>query len=86
VLRAAIDHFEGKFNEAVIVSSDGDYVGLVRFLNERFVFNVLLSPANKCSYLLWKSGVRIVYLDSQRNKLEVDSPQIGKAPDKDETL
>jgi hypothetical protein len=86
VLRAAIDHFEGKFNEAVIVSSDGDYVGLVRFLNEKSAFNVLLSPANKCSYLLWKSGVRIVYLDSQRNKLEVDSPQIEKAPDKDETL
>jgi hypothetical protein len=66
-------------------------------LNERFVFNVLLSPANKCSYLLWKSGVRIVYLDSQRNKLEIstdravpieeaETPQIEKAPDKDETL
>jgi len=97
VLNAAIDHFEKRFDEAVIVSSDGDYAGLVRFLDTKSAFSVLLSPANKCSYLLWKSGVRIVYLDSQRSKLEIpadiavpnqeiDVSQIEKAPDKDETL
>ena len=30
-----VDYFEKKFNQAVVVSSDGDYAGLVKFLEEK---------------------------------------------------
>jgi hypothetical protein len=44
VLRAVVDYYERNFNRAIIVSSDGDYAGLVKFLDERAAFNALLSP------------------------------------------
>ena len=97
VLRAAIDHFEKRFDRAIIVSSDGDYAGLIKFLDMKGAFDTLLSPRDNCSYLLWKLGIKIVRLSTQRNKLETrddmiptnegrHESQIEKAPDKDETL
>jgi hypothetical protein len=79
VLYSIIFYFEQKFSKAVIVSSDGDYAGLINFLNKKGAFEILLSPSDKCSYLLWKSGVKITHLNNKRSQIE-------KAPDKDETL
>ena len=70
VLKAAIDFYEKKFNQAVLVSSDGDYAGLVGFLNEKQVFRALLSPGNHCSFLLRKLNISIVYLGTKRGILE----------------
>lgn len=94
VLHAVVYYFEQRFNKTIIVSSDGDYAGLIKFLHEKNAFEVLLSPSDKCSYLLWRLGVKITHLDTQRDKLEADDgitnvrehPQTEKAPDKDETL
>ncbi len=69
VLKVTTDYFEQRLKSAVIVASDGDYAGLVSFLKERNVFEILVSPSNKCSYLLRKLNIAIVYLDTLRHKL-----------------
>lgn len=70
VLKATVDYFEKKFDQAILVSSDGDYACLVKFLKEKQVFRALLSPSNKCSFLLRKLNVSLVYLDTKRNLLQ----------------
>ncbi len=73
VLKTTVDYYEKQFDKAVIVSSDGDYAGLVKFLRDRGVLRSLVSPSNKCSYLLRKLNIPIVYLSNQRAKLEKSS-------------
>ncbi len=70
VLKAAIDYFEKNFGRVILVSSDGDYACLVKFFKEKKVFSSLISPSNKCSFLLRKLNVPLVYIDTQRNKLK----------------
>ena len=69
VLKAAVDFYEKRLQNAVLVASDGDYASLVDFLKGKNVFRSLISPSNKCSYLLRKLNIPIVYLDTKRNKL-----------------
>ena len=85
VLQAARDTYESKFDKAVLVSSDGDYAGLVKFLLEREKFFIILSthPKDKCSILLKRTGVRISYISEQRSHLELSHKE--KAPDGDKT-
>lgn len=80
VLQAARDSYEDDFQKAVIVASDGDYAGLVKFLIEKQRLLVVLSPNNteKCSVLLKRTGAKIAYLNDQRSILE-------KAPGADGT-
>lgn len=73
VLKATVDFFEKNFDKAVLVSSDGDYACLVKFLKERNAFLSILSPGNKCSFLLRKLNTPLVYLDAKRRKLEYDA-------------
>ena len=79
------DFYEKKYKEAVIVSSDGDYSELVEFLKKKSSFHALVSPSNKCSYLLRKQNVRLFYLDSLKKKVERLAKK-EKAPSKDGTL
>jgi len=74
VLQATRDAYENKFNMAVIVSSDGDYAGLVKFLKERGKLRVILSPhtKEKCSILLKRTDAPIAYLNDQRLILQVN--------------
>ncbi len=83
VLSAVVDYYEHCFDRAVLVSSDGDFASLASFLKKKDVFLTLISPHEKCSYLLWKVGVPVVILDTQRNRLQL--PQKEKAPDGDGT-
>lgn len=82
VLQATRDTYENKFNKAIIVSSDGDYSGLVKFLKERDKIKTILSPHNKdlCSILLKRTNVPIAYIKEQRLILQT---QKEKAPDAD---
>jgi uncharacterized LabA/DUF88 family protein len=82
VLCAVCGYYEKKFDKAVIVSSDGDYASLIIFLKNKNVFHTLLSPHMKCSFLLRKLNISIVYLDTQKSNIFLDK----KAPGKDETL
>lgn len=72
VLRAVVDTYEKKFDKAVIVSSDGDYAGLVKFLIEKQKIESLISPSdsNKCSILLKRTGAKIAYLQDQMKILK----------------
>lgn len=70
VLKAVIDFYEKKFDKAVLVSSDGDYAELVDFLKQKQSLLILISPSNKCSYLLRKQNIPLLYLDSQQEKLK----------------
>lgn len=70
VLNAVSDFYEKKFEKAIIVSSDGDYAELVEFLKNKKAFLSVVSPGNKCSYLLRRQNTPLLYLDTQRKKLE----------------
>src|SRR3989338_658026 len=68
VLKATQDAYENTFEKAVLVSSDGDYAGLVKFLQEKEKFLAIVSPAisKKCSILLKRTGAKIAYLNDQK--------------------
>ena len=84
VLRAVVDVFETNFQRAVLVSSDGDYAVLVKFLLERNKLSAVLSPhqKDKCSILLKRTGAPITYLDEVRPLMESGKE---KAPNADGT-
>ncbi len=84
VLQATRDAYEDKFENAVIVSSDGDYASLVKFLKESKKLKVILSPHTKnlCLILLKRTGAPIAYLNDQKSILQI---QKEKAPDGDGT-
>lgn len=86
VLQVIRDAYENKFDKIIIVTSDGDYAGLVKFLQERQKLLAILSPSSekKCSILLKRTGARIAYVNDQRSHLEF--VQKEKAPDRDGTL
>jgi uncharacterized LabA/DUF88 family protein len=69
VLSVVCDFYEKMFTKAVIVSSDGDYASLISFLKNKNVFHTLLSPHTKCSFLLRKLNIPIVYLETQKSNL-----------------
>ena len=56
VVRAMQDAYENRFDNVVLVSSDGDYAPLITFLIMRNKMEIILSPYNtkKCSILLQK--------------------------------
>ncbi|NQU83808.1 MAG: NYN domain-containing protein [Parcubacteria group bacterium] len=83
VLKAVVDYYEKQFKKAIIVASDGDYAGLVNFFKKKEALLSLISPNNKCSFLLRKLNISLTYLDTQRNKLNYIQKE--KAPDKDRT-
>ena len=70
VLDVVSDFYEKKYDKAVIVSCDGDYAELVEFLKKKGALLSVVSPSNKCSYLLRQQNIPLLYLDTQRKKLE----------------
>ncbi len=76
------DVYENNCNNAILVSSDGDYTPLVLFLLSKEKLGVILSPyrAQRCSVLLKRTNARISYLSDHQTVLENE-----KAPDADET-
>lgn len=85
VLQAVCNTYENKFDNAVLVASDGDYAGLVKFLHEKKKFFIVLSPhsKDKCSILLKRTGVKISYIEDQYSHLKLIQKE--KAPDGDRT-
>ena len=85
VLQATRDTYENKFAKAIIVSSDGDYASLVKFLIAQSKLKIILSPHTKnlCSILLKRTNSPIAYLNDQKTILEIRKE---KAPDRDGTL
>jgi len=69
VLQGMIDYNE--YDKAVIVTSDGDFYCLVKYLYEREKLEKVISPnRDKCSALLKMSAKdRIVYMNNLQEKL-----------------
>jgi len=70
VLQTMIDY--NNYDKAIIVSSDGDFYSLVKYLYESDKLRLVISPYNKtCSSLLKKSAKeKIVFMNNLRGKLE----------------
>jgi len=71
VLQVARDTYENKFNKAVIVSSDGDYASLIKFLQEKDKLKAILSPSiqKRCSILLKRTDAPITFLSGIKDKI-----------------
>lgn len=70
VLKAILE--KEKYNQAVIISSDGDFYSLVQYLYENKKLRIVLSPdVENCSTLLKQaSKERIYFMNNLREKLE----------------
>jgi len=80
VLQCVVDAYENQCNKQIIVTSDGDYACLVKFLIEKKRLRILLSPnkPNLCSILLKRTNAPITYLDGVKGKVQLlkrKSPQ-----------
>jgi len=72
VLQATIDCCENNFDKAVIITSDGDFYSLVKYLYDKEKLTAVLSPYTEtCSILLKKTArEKIRFIDNLRGKLE----------------
>ena len=70
VLQAMLDY--NKYDKAVIVTSDGDFYSLVKYLYKNNKLKCVISPYVKtCSVLLKKTAKeKIVFMDNLKKKLE----------------
>lgn len=75
VLHAVRDTYENKFDRAIIVSSDGDYACLIKFLQEKNKLKTILSPNDprECSILLKRTNAPITYLSGVKDKISLSS-------------
>ncbi len=69
VLQAMIDY--SNYDKAVIISSDGDFYSLVRYLYDNEKLKFVMSPHfNTCSTLLKKTAKeKIIYMDNLKKKI-----------------
>lgn len=68
ILHAMIEY--NNYNKAVIVSSDGDFYCLVKYLASRRKLKKIIAPSHKYSSLLKSYSKYIVLISIFRNKLE----------------
>lgn len=73
VVLAMQDAYENRFDGAVLVSSDGDYAPLVKFLISKQKMIAVVSPyeTKKCSVLLKRTDVKIAYIADQKTILKI---------------
>lgn len=75
VLQAVRDVYENSCDQSVLVTSDGDYACLVKFLQDKNKLRIILSPSvqEKCSILLKRTNAPITYLDDVKNKISLSN-------------
>ena len=80
VVQAMRDVYENDCEKSVIVTSDGDYSGLIKFLQEKDKLEIILSPSvqERCSILLKRTNAPITYLNDVKNKISLSIKE--KAP------
>lgn len=78
VVKVMSDMYENKYNQVVIVSSDGDFSPLIKVLMDKAKILTLISPykSDKCSVLLKRTNVKIVYLSDQELLLKNEKPPV----------
>lgn len=83
-ITAVSDFYTNTCSKFIIVSGDGDFSFLVRFLREHTCTVHILAPhKKKCSYLLRKSGALLTFLNDHYHKFSRTNSilQNEKAPD-----
>lgn len=64
VVQSLEDFYEIKYEQGILVSGDGDFACLIDFWKRKSVKARILAPNKKrCSYLLKKQNIAIVFLD-----------------------
>ncbi len=86
VLKTTMDFFQKQFKKAIIVTSDGDYAGLVKMLFSQQALQMVVSPSTeqKCSILLKRLNAPTTYLGQSRMRPLLELKK-EKAPDADGT-
>lgn len=72
VLQTIIDYYEKNFEKALIVTSDGDFYLLVKFLYQRNKILFVISPyRDTCSSLLKKTAKeKLIFMNNLQTKLQ----------------
>lgn len=71
VLHSVSDFYTEKSENFILITGDGDFACLVKFLLENKKQVSILAPHNKkCSFLLRKSGAHITYLNDLYHKFK----------------
>lgn len=72
ILETTIDYYEKKCDQVVIVTSDGDFYCLIKFLDEKnSLKSVLSSREHNCSSLVKQAAkTKLNYITNLRGKLE----------------
>lgn len=71
VLKTISDFYTEACNNFIIITGDGDFACIIKFLKENAVTVSILAPHNKkCSVLLRKSGVEITFLNDLYHKFQ----------------
>ena len=72
VLQAMRDYKNEEFDQAIIVTSDGDFYCLIEYFYKRNKLKFVISPnKDKCSLLLRKKAKeKIIFLDNLKKRLE----------------
>ena len=71
ILNCVCDFYKKSFDEAIVVSGDGDFSCLVKFLESESALHRLISPnVKRCSIFLKRSTNKIVYLNSVNDVLK----------------
>lgn len=82
VLQAVADYYENKFDQAILISSDGDFACLIVFLLKKKALKTVIAPnSQRCSYLIRRAFATAVFLNNYRQKLALNE----KAPGTDGT-
>ncbi len=74
VLKAVRDYYENNFEKMVVVSSDGDFGCLIKFLQEKNKLQIVLSPRGKekCSSLIKRLAPKLTFLPEIKNLIKRD--------------
>ncbi|MCX6785836.1 MAG: NYN domain-containing protein [Candidatus Komeilibacteria bacterium] len=81
VLQAVVDYYENRFNQAILISGDGDFACLAMFLLTNKVLKTIVAPnKSSCSYLIKRIQPPLLFLDYFKEKLAIKrkSPRYGK--------
>lgn len=78
VLQAVSDMYEGNYENALVVTGDGDFACLVKFLQEKNRFSLLLSPNHKRASVLLKKAVSgdIIFLERFKDRLKYEKAPV----------
>ncbi len=85
VLQVVSDMYENEYEKALIVTGDGDFACLVKFLQGKERFLTLISPNHKRASILLRKAVlgNIIFLKQFRERLEYQkrkNPLTGRNP------